>query len=119
MARATQPVIIPKGPYIALQPAANSLDFVFTACDAVNFDEFAFTGRELLLITSTGSYTFTLESVADGLLRTGDITTYAIAVGIFSVFCFSQKPGWEQSGGKVYLKGSNAGVKFAVIRMPG
>jgi hypothetical protein len=112
-------VIIPKGPYPVLQPGAGTLHFVFTAADSVNFDEFSFTGRELLLVTSTGSYTFTIESVADDKNRVGDITTYAIANGEFAVFALSQLPGWLQSGGKCSIKGSNAGVKFAVIRMPG
>lgn len=119
MARQVQPVINPVGPYPVLPPAANSLDFVFTACDAVNFDEFSFTGRELLIVTSGGSHTFTLESVADGQNRLGDITTYAMTIGEYACFWFGNKPGWEQSGGKVYLKGSNAAVSFAVIRIPG
>lgn len=118
MARATQPVIAPKGPYPVLQPSAGALHFVFTACDAVNFDEFSFTGRELLLVTSTGSYTFTLESVADSQTRVGDITTYAIASGEYACFWAGNTAGWA-SGGKFSLKGSNAGVKFAVIRIPG
>lgn len=119
MGRATQPVVTPKGPYPTLQPAADSLDFVFTACDAVNFDEFAFTGRELLLVTSTGAFTFTLESVTDSYSRVGDITTYALANGEFAAFWFGGRTGWEQSGGKVFLKGSNVGIKFAVLRIPG
>ena len=122
MARQEQPIITPKGPYLALQPAADSLDFIFTACDAVNFDQFTFTGRELLLITSTGSFTFTLESVVDDKVRTGDVTTYAMTVGEFAVFSFASSSGgvgWQQSGAKVYLKGSNVGIKFAVIKMPG
>jgi hypothetical protein len=119
MVRQTQPIINPKGPYPTLQPAANSLDFVFTACDAVNFDEFTFTGRELLLVTSSGTLTFTLESVADGQNRTGDITTYAMTIGEYAAFWFGSKPGWEQSGGKVFLKGSTTGISFAVVRIPG
>jgi hypothetical protein len=119
MARQVQPIINPKGPYPVLPPAANSLDFVFTAADVDDFDEFTLTGHELLLVTSGGSHTFTLESVADGQNRTGDITTYAMTIGEFACFWFGQKPGWEQSGGKVFLKGSDAAVKFAVIRIPG
>lgn len=117
-ARATQPIITPKGPYPALQPVAGALHFVFTACDPTNFDEFAFNGRQLLLVTSTGSYTFTLESVTDDKTRTGDITTYAIAVGEFACFWAGNTAGWT-TGTKFSLKGSNAGVKFAVITIPG
>lgn len=122
MARQAQPIIDVVGPFpTSLPVAANSLDFVFTACDAVNFDSFVFSGPTLLLVTSTGSYTFTLESVVDEKGRTGDITTYAIANGIFSRFYFGMpnQAGWRQSTGVVNIKGSNAGVKFAVIRLPG
>jgi hypothetical protein len=119
MPRQTQPVITPKGPYPVLQPVAGALHFVFTPADVANFEEFAFTGKELILVTSTGSYTFTVESVADEKGRTGDITTYAIAAGEFACLALNAIPGWGQAGGKCNLKGSNAGVKFAIIRMPG
>jgi len=118
MPRQAQPIIAPKGPYLALQPAADSLNFIFTASSVSDFDEFVFTGRELLVVTSTGSYTFTLESVADEKLRTGDVTAYALTNGEYASFWFGKKSGWEQSGGKVYLKGSNAGILFAVVRIP-
>jgi hypothetical protein len=120
MARQEQPIINPKGLYpLTLPPPANSLDFIFTAADVANFDQFALTGRELLLVSSTGSNTFTLESVADDLGRLGDITTYGLATGLFSCFWYGNKKGWEQSLSKAFLKGSAATVKFAVIRIPG
>jgi hypothetical protein len=120
MARATQPVILPKGPYPVLPVGALALDFVFTVADNVNFDEFAFTGRELILVSNPtgGALTFTLESVADGAQRTGDVTTYSVGAGLFSCFWAGNVVGWNNSG-KFFLKGSAATLKFAVIRIPG
>lgn len=120
MGRQALPIVSPKGPYPGVV-AANGLDFVLTACDVTNFDEFVFTGRELLIVQNSGAstYTFTLESVADPQGRTGDITAYSLAAGLFSIFWFGQKTGWEQAGGKLYLKASNVAVKFAVVRIPG
>jgi hypothetical protein len=121
MARQVQPIITPVGPFPTLQPAANSLDFVFTAADAANFDSFVFSGPTLLLVTSTGVLTFTLESVVDEKARTGDVTTYALDSGQFAAFYFGlpSQAGWRQSTGVVHLKGSTSGISFAVIRLPG
>jgi hypothetical protein len=122
MGRAAQPIIDVVGPFPASLPvAADSLDFVFTACDAMNFDSFVFSGPTLLLVKSTGAYTFTIESVVDEKGRTGDITTYSLANGEYARFWFGlpSQAGWRQSTGLVHIKGSNAGISFAVIRMPG
>lgn len=120
MARQEQPIINPKGVFpITLPPPALSLDFVFTAADAANFDQFSLTGRELLVVKSTGALTITLESVADEYGRLGDITTYAVGTGLFSCFWYGAKKGWEQGSSKAYLKGSTSGIGFAVIRIPG
>ena len=120
MARQVQPVITPKGPFPGTV-AALALDYAFTAADASNFDTFAFTGRELILVENTtgGALTFTLESAADPQGRTGDITTYTIAATTGkSCFWAGSLIGWNQ-GGFFNLKGSTAGVKFAIIRIPG
>jgi hypothetical protein len=119
MPRQEQPIITPKGPYVTLPTAALSLDFIFTAADNVNFDQFALTGRELLLVSSSAANTFTLESVIDAQKRLGDITTYAIGTGLFSCFWFGAKDGWEQGLSKAFIKGSAVTVKFAVVRIPG
>jgi len=120
MPRATQPVIIPKGPFPVLPVTALSLDFVFTVADNVNFDEFTFTGRELILVYNPtgGALTFTLESVADPQTRVGDVTTYSVGAGLFSCFWAGSLVGWNNAG-KFYLKGSAATIKFAIIRIPG
>lgn len=106
------------GPYPSLQPTADSLDVTFTACDAVNFDEFVMSGNDVLLVwNSDGAnpYTFTLESVADDLQRTGDVTTYSLAAGEIGAFKFNKKAGWMQTSGECHIKGSNAAIKFAVL----
>lgn len=121
MARQVQPIITPVGPFPTLQPAADSLNFVFTASDLDDFDSFVFSGPTLLLVSSAGTHTFTLESVVDEKARTGDVTTYALVAGEFAAFYFGlpSQAGWRQSTGVVHLKGSDPEIKFAVIRLPG
>lgn len=120
MARQELPIITPKGKFpLTLPPPALSLDYAYTAADVGNFDQFALTGRELLLVKSTGVFTFTLESAADELGRLGDITTYALGTGLFAMFYYGDKRGWEQGSSKAFLKASNVGIAFAVVRIPG
>ena len=98
---------------------ANLADFTFTAADVANFEEVALTGKELVLAINsdpTNPYTVTIESVVDDLGRTGDITTYSLAAGEYAVFGPFTLEGWRQSNGKLNFKGSNAAIKFAVIK---
>lgn len=119
MARKNIPVIIPKGPYPGTV-AANALDFVFTTADSVNFDEFIFTGRELLIIrnSTAGALTVTLTSTSDPQGRTSDITAYSLAAGEFGVFWAGNLVGWD-SGGKFFFQSSASTMDYAVIRIPG
>lgn len=120
MAATALPIVSPLGPYPALPVAATGADFVFTAADAVNGNSFASTGRELLLVNNSGAspYTVTVASVADGLKRSGDITAYSVAAGLFSMFGPFSQPGWQQTDGTVHVTASNAAIKFAVVRLP-
>lgn len=120
MARQTQPIITPKGPYPGVVSAGN-LTFVFTAADVTNFDQFTLTGREMIVAINTHAsspFTFTLESVADDKGRLGDITAYSLAAGEYACFWAGNKTGWDQ-GGQFYLRASSVSVKFAVFRIPG
>ena len=108
----------PLGPYPTLQPTALALDVTWTAADASNFNQFAGNSPKILLIYNSHAsigYTFTLTSKVDARNRTGDVTTYAQAAGIVSMFAFDNYEGWLQADGFVYIAGSNAAVKFAVI----
>lgn len=101
--------------------SANAADVAFTACDTTNLNSFTCTGRELLFVqNSHGStqYTFTVTSVKDDMGRTGDITTYAMDAGEFACVGPFTLKGWRQNDGKVYLQGSNAAIKFLVVRIP-
>lgn len=123
MARTALPIITPLGSYPALPLTALSANFVFTAADATaapNGNSFVSTGRELLLVqnTDSGAHTITFTSVADGLNRTGDITTYSIGAGLFSVFGPFNVPGWRQTTGVVFVNANDATVKIAVISLP-
>lgn len=104
------------GPYPALPVTATSLDVAFAAADVGNSNQFVASGNDLLLVWNSGGspYTFTVNSVADGQNRTGDITTYSVAAGVISAIRL-QNTGWRQTDGNIYIAASNAAVKFAVI----
>ena len=99
-------------------PIAGALDLTMTAADTVNGNSFAFTGKEILLIQNTDSSTHhvTVSSVADGLGRTGDIATYALAANDIAAIDCDSLTGWVQSGGLLFILGDNALVKFAILR---
>lgn len=116
------PIVTPKGPYIAGQPGAGTLGFVFTACDASNGNSFATSGTEILLVQNTdasAAHTFTISSVADSFNRTGDVTAYSLPLSTFAVFNFRQgAPGFRQTDGTVHLTCSTAAISYAVIQAP-
>lgn len=109
------------GPYPALPVTALSATLTFTgnatAGDGVRFPLTG--GTQLLLVRNDDSNaaTVTIESVADGRGRTGDITTYALAAGAQAVFGPFAADGWRQSTGELHAKGSHADVKFAVVNV--
>ena len=119
MPRTAQPIIAPKGPFPGTI-APLDLDFIFTAADDVNLDDFVFTGRELILINNTtgGALTITLTSAPDPQGRTEDIAIYSVGAGLFSQFWAGSKIGWDQVGGKFFLEASAVGVEFAIVRIP-
>jgi hypothetical protein len=120
MPRTVLPTIAVVGPYPVLPVAALSLDFAFSAADNVNANQFPFTGREVLLVQNTAGApgTFTLTSIADSQGRTGDITTYQVGAGLFSIIDLGRLgDGWRQADGNIYLTASAATMKFAVLRL--
>lgn len=117
MARVTLTPVTVVGPYPSLQPAADSLDFAFAAADATNKEQFACTGREIILAQNSGAgaRTITVTSVANGQNRTGDITSYSIGAGQFAAFKVAIE-GWRQSDGNVYIEAEHAEVKWVILR---
>jgi hypothetical protein len=98
---------------------ANAADLAMTAADAANYEEVAFTGREIVIAHNTGgsAYTVTISSVADDQGRTGDINAYSLGAGEYAAFGPFDLEGWLQSGKKLYFQASNAAVKFGVIKI--
>lgn len=108
-----------KGPYPGTV-SANDLLVTWTAADAVNFNQFAANGNEILLVwnTDVGAQTITLTSKTDSFGRSGDISAYSMATNTVHAFNFrNANSGWVQSDGNVYFQASSANVKFAVIRV--
>ncbi len=114
--------ITPKDPpsLVAGSITANSADFTFAAADASNYNQCAHTGRELLLVQNSdnsNAYTVTVTSKAIGG-RTGDVSAYSVGANEFAVLGPFPLRGWSQTGRKLYFQGSNAAIKFAVIKIP-
>lgn len=119
MARDTVTVNESAKRYPALQPAADSLDFAFTAGESDNGYQYKATGREVVIMRNinVGAQTFTLLSVADKLNRKGDITAYSLAAGEFAVLV-PPLDGFQQADGNVYIDISHDDVHIAVLRVP-
>lgn len=107
------------GPYPA-SVAAEDLDITFAAADVANMNEFAFTGREIILVENTdaGAQTITFTSIADSFGREEDIAAYSLAAGEFAGFWAGALGGWAQAGNLFFLEASAATVKFAILRIP-
>ena len=107
--------------YPTLPLTALSADFAFTAAGA-NFADgagFAHTGREIIIAKGGAApQTITITSIPDDKKRSGNITTYAIGIGLFSVFGPFPVDGWRQSDGQLYLAASATDVSFAVLKLP-
>jgi len=105
--------------YPALQPAANSLDFAFTAGESDNGYQYPATGREVVIMRNTNGapQTFTLQSVRNVFGREGDIETYSLGAGEFAVLIPPLK-GFQQADGNIYIDISHDDVHVAVLRMP-
>jgi hypothetical protein len=98
--------------------SAGQLTLTFTACDTVNGNSFASTGREIVLINNTGgsTYTITITSVADQLGRSDtSLTSYSVAAGVIAAVEMKYQTGWV-SGSTVSMTCSNAAVKFAIVQ---
>lgn len=119
MARQTLAGVTAVGPYPSLQPAANSLDFTFTAANATDKEQARLNGPMLLIAhnTGAGARTVTISSVADEKRRTGDIAAYSVGAGEYAAFLV-RPDGWQQSDGNVYFEAAHAEVEWAVIRLP-
>ncbi len=99
--------------------SANEFKNNEVSADVVNGNAFTWTGRESLICRNSGASarTITVSSVpVKG--RSGDITTYNIPAGESHTVPPLPAEGWMQADGMVYVDGSNAEVKFTLLRMP-
>src|SRR5512139_124590 len=97
---------------------ANAADLTMSAADVANKNQVVASGKDIVIAHNSGAspYTVTITSIADpNLGRTGDITTYAMAAGVYAVFGPFYTDGWRQTDGYVYFEASNASVKFGII----
>lgn len=93
----------------------------FTAADTVNKEQFVFTGREMVIARNVGASTrtVTLTSAANARGRVKHISAENIAAGAQRVYGpFTNKDGWQQSGGYFFLEANHAEVEFAVVQLP-
>ena len=102
------------GPY----PAAGvTLTFEVRNADG---NKFIMTGNDLLIVRNThasASASVTINSVANQLGRTKDITAQTVAASTDRVFGpFLSKDGWSQ-GGELYFEASSNDISFAVVRL--
>lgn len=124
MPRTNVPPITPIGSYPATPLGAGAATFVPQAADVANLNAIPFGSAARMLVlainTDASAQTVTVTSVADGLNRKGDITTYSVAAagaGVTSVAVLGpfERNGWLQSDGTLYLQASNANVKFVAV----
>jgi hypothetical protein len=100
-------------------PTANQLDLTFTAADVALGNHYAATGKEFVIVQNsdpTNAYTFTLTSQPDTYGRTGDVTAYSLAAGEIGMYGPIPIDGWRNAAGQVLISGSNAAIKFAIVR---
>lgn len=91
-----------------------------TAADVSNKNYFVMEGDDLLIVRNdgTGAQTVTIASVADDMGRTGDITADSLAQDTWAVYGpFRNTAGWAQTQRHMYLEASDAGMKFAVVKL--
>lgn len=94
---------------------------IWADADAVNQNSFVMTGNDLLLVRNTHATdpkTFTVNTSADEMGRTKDITAESLNAGVMRVLGpFRDKTGWMQSGGVLHLQGETTDIEFAVIAL--
>ena len=122
MPRQTIAASTPAGPYPATLPlTANSADVTMTAADVANKSQAAYGTASALLVLVQNTHAsaagdVTIESSPDGLNREGDINDYVLQAGDIAAF-YLPRNGWRQSDGNLYFDGSDATIKFGIIKL--
>lgn len=100
---------------------AGEFTITFAAADATNFNDFAFTGKEIIIVKNThatDAKTCIFKGSTYGIphARSADITE-SLNAGTYRVF-YPEKVGFLQTGNKFWLNGETTDIKIAVIRLP-
>lgn len=105
------------GPY----PTAGTT-LTWNDADSANGNDFAMTGRDLVLVRNghaVTTKTYTVTSAADSQGRTKNITAESLTAGAVVVLGpFRNKSGWAQASNKFYIDGEDNNIKIAVILLP-
>lgn len=90
------------------------LDATFTAADAVNFNSFTATGRDILLVFNSDSSThhFTIHSAPDTSGRIADVVSYPVLAGAHAEVIISASSLFTQTDGTVWVDADSALMKF-------
>ena len=102
-------------------PIAGGHTLTFTAADPLWGNAFTCTGKEVLLVENTHAtdpQTVTIKGAPDAWGRVADITAYSLDAGQLAYFGPFPAEAFRRTDGKVWIIGSDATVKFAVIRIP-
>lgn len=116
MARQTLPKTTAPGAY-----SGAWADVTWTAADSTDKEQFALTGRELVLIRNTSEdtpYYVTITSVDDPTGRSRHISQVDIPFGDTVAWGPTAVDGWRQTDGNLYLEAENAAIEYAVITLP-
>lgn len=110
------PEVVPTGNPLTIEAV------VWTASDNANGNQFAYTGREILLVWNahaTLAKTWTPTSVPiNGREDPKSGVAQSLAAGIIHVYNFRGE-GWKQTDGFVYLTAETGGdIKFMVLQQP-
>lgn len=107
------------GPYPTLPVTATSLNLTWAVGDVAGNYITTATGVSYLLLVhnthATLAKTFTITSVADTLLRTGDITSYSVGAGLYSHFYFSSVTGWSDGSSHIVITPQTTDIQFLVV----
>jgi hypothetical protein len=99
---------------------AGDLALPSTACDNVNGNAFAATGREILLVNNPDAapHTFTVTSLADPFGRFDtSLTGYSVPATSLAVIYLNTLTGWRQANGQILLACNSNLLKFSIIQV--
>lgn len=99
---------------------AGDLALPSTACDNVNGNSFAATGREILLVNNPDAapHTFTVTSVPDSLGRSDtSLTGYSVPATSLAAIYINTLTGWRQANNTILLACNSNLLKFSIIQV--